>query len=220
MRVVLVDPSRAVRRAMTDLIAEGGHQVLPFGGKAALSIDDAVDALITSVQLADISGLQLCPAARKLAGSRRALFIIVMSSTEDYGLVIQALDNGADDFIRKPPFPEELRARLRAADRLSLVQRDLIKYATTDFLTGLLNRRAFFDDAAETCRAADAGKPLSAVIFDIDHFKLINDTHGHEAGDGISRHTFSRKGGVWWNPGQAWRRRILFARTLRTRRCD
>jgi DNA-binding response OmpR family regulator len=141
MRVVLVDPSRAVRRAMTELIAEGGHQVLPFGeGKAALeciSSDDAVDALITSVQLADISGLQLCAAARKLAGSRRALFIIVMSSTEDYGLVIQALDNGADDFIRKPPFPEELRARLRAADRLSLVQRDLIKYATTDFLTGL-----------------------------------------------------------------------------------
>jgi PleD family two-component response regulator len=116
-----------------------------------------VDALITSVQLADISGLQLCAAARKLAGSRRALFIIVMSSTEDYGLVIQALDNGADDFIRKPSFPEELRARLRAADRLSLVQRDLTKYATTDFLTGLLNRRAFFDDAAAACRAADAG---------------------------------------------------------------
>lgn len=204
MRVVLVDPSRAVRRAMTELIAEGGHQVLPFGeGKAALeciSIDDAVDALITSVQLADISGLQLCAAARKLAGSRRALFIIVMSSTEDYGMVIQALDNGADDFIRKPPFPEELRARLRAADRLSLVQRDLIKYATTDFLTGLLNRRAFFDDAAEACRVADAGKPLSAVIFDIDHFKLINDTHGHEAGDvvlaGISSAAKAVFGGI------------------------
>src|SRR5208282_2766054 len=178
--------------------------VLPFSeGRAALeciSIDDAVDALITSVHLADISGLQLCAAARKLAGSRRALFIIVMSSTEDYGLVIQALDNGADDFIRKPPFPEELRARLRAADRLSSVQRDLIKYATTDFLTGLLNRRAFFEDAAAACRAADAGRPLSAMIFDIDHFKLINDTHGHEAGDvvlaGVSSAAKAVLGGI------------------------
>ncbi len=187
MRIVLVDPSRAIQRAMTELIAHGEHEVLAFSeGKKALeciSTDETIRALITSVQLADISGLALCEAARKLAGSRRALFIIVMSSTEDYGLVIQALDNGADDFIRKPPFPEELRARLRAADRLTMMQRDLIKYATTDFLTGLLNRRAFFGEAAEACRAADAGKPLSAIVFDIDHFKRVNDTHGHEAGD-------------------------------------
>jgi two-component system cell cycle response regulator len=187
MRIVLVDPSRAVQRAMTEMIGQGGHQVLAFseGLKAleCIKTDDNVCALITSVQLGDISGLQLCAAARKLVGSRRALFIFVMSSTEDYGLVIQAMDNGADDFIRKPPFPEELRARLRAADRLMVLQRDLIKYATTDFLTGLLNRRAFFDRAADACRAADAGEPLSAIIFDIDQFKRINDTHGHEAGD-------------------------------------
>ena len=140
-------------------------------------------ALITSVQLPDISGIQLCAAARKLAGSRRPLFIFVMSSTEDYRLVIQALDNGADDFIRKPPFPEELRARLRAADRLTMMQRDLIKLATTDSLTGLLSRRAFFTEAAAACRAAEDGKPLSAIMFDLDRFKRVNDTFGHEVGD-------------------------------------
>jgi two-component system, cell cycle response regulator len=187
MRIVLVDPSRAIQRAMTDLIVRGEHEVLAFSeGQKALDCigsDDGVRALITSVHLPDISGIQLCAAAREIAGSRRALFIVVMSSTEDYGLAIQALDNGADDFIRKPPFPEELRARLRAADRLTVMQRDLIKYATTDFLTGLLNRRAFFNDAAEACHAAAGGKPLSAIMFDIDHFKRINDTHGHEMGD-------------------------------------
>lgn len=187
MRIVLVDPSRAVQRIMTELIARGEHEVLTFseGQKAldCIKTDDAVRALITSVQLGDISGLQLCAAARSLAGSRRALFIIVMSSTEDYGLVIKALDNGADDFIRKPPFAEELRARLRAADRLTLMQRELINLATTDSLTGLLNRRAFFDRAAEASSAADAGQALSAIIFDIDRFKRINDTYGHEAGD-------------------------------------
>ncbi len=187
MRIALVDPSRAVQRAMTEMIAPGEHEVLAFSeGQKALDrigTDDAIRALITSVQLADISGIQLCAAARKLVGSRRALFIIVMSSTEDYGMVVKALDNGADDFIRKPPFPEELRARLRAAGRLTLMQRDLIKYATTDSLTGLLNRRAFFADAAEACNAAGPGRPLSAIIFDIDHFKRINDTRGHQAGD-------------------------------------
>ena len=187
MRIALVDPSRAIQRAMTELIVPGEYEVLAFseGQKAldCIGADDSVRALITSVQLADISGIQLCAHARKLVGSRRPLFIMVMSSTDDYGLVVQALDNGADDFIRKPPFPEELRARLRAADRLTLMQRDLIKYATTDSLTGLLNRRAFFDDAAEACKGADSASPLSAIIFDIDQFKRINDTYGHQTGD-------------------------------------
>jgi len=108
MRIVLVDPSRAIQRAMTGLIVSGEQEVFACSqGQEALeriAADDEVGTLITSVQLADISGIQLCAAARKLVGSRRALFIIVMSSTDDYGQVVQALDNGADDFIRKPPF--------------------------------------------------------------------------------------------------------------------
>jgi len=187
MRIVLVDPSRAIQRAMTGLIVSGEQEVFACSqGQEALeriAADDEVGTLITSVQLADISGIQLCAAARKLVGSRRALFIIVMSSTDDYGQVVQALDNGADDFIRKPPFPEELRARLRAASRFTSMQRDLIRYATTDSLTGFLNRRAFFADAIEACSAADAGSPFSVILFDVDRFKRINDEHGHQAGD-------------------------------------
>jgi diguanylate cyclase (GGDEF)-like protein len=187
MRIALVDPSRAVQKAMTEMIGQAEHDVLAFcEGRAALdhlSSDGSVRALLTSVQLADISGIELCAAARKLSGSRRPLFIGVMSATADYGLAVQALDNGADDFIRKPPIPEELRARLRAADRLTCLQGQLIKLATTDPLTGLLNRRAFFEEAEVACRAAETGKPLSAIILDIDHFKHINDDHGHDAGD-------------------------------------
>jgi len=78
---------------------------------------------------------------------------------------------------------EELRARLRAADRLTSMQCELIKYATTDSLTGLLNRRAFLEDASEACAAASTNNPISTILFDIDHFKSINDGHGHETGD-------------------------------------
>jgi diguanylate cyclase (GGDEF)-like protein len=190
MRIVLADPSRAVHRAMTQLIAEGGHEVIAFAdGREALARiaeDDNVRALITSTQPLNMTGIELCAAARKLSGTRRALHVILMSSTDDYYLAITALDNGADDFIHKPPIPDELRARLRLADRVTAMKQQLIQYAITDPLTNLLNRRAFFEGAADMCCAAATGKTaLSAIMFDIDHFKKINDTFGHEMGDTV-----------------------------------
>ena len=187
MRIVLVDPSRAIQRAMTDLIIPGEHEVLAFSeGQKALDCIGADDGVRSPYHQCSTRRYFRNRALRSgsPAGwfSSCALYYCYVIDA-DYGLVVQALDNGADDFIRKPPFPEELRARLRAADRLTLMQRDLIKYATTDFLTGLLNRRAFFEDAAAACKGAGPGSPLSAIIFDVDHFKRINDTHGHRAGD-------------------------------------
>jgi two-component system, cell cycle response regulator len=189
MRVVLVDQSRAVQRAMTQLIEAGGHDVLSFGdARKALkcvACDGDVRALITSTQPDGMLGIELCAAARELLGSQRPLYVIMMSSTDDYGLVIKALDHGADDFMHKPPVPDELRARLRLADRVTSMQQELIRYASTDPLTGLLNRRAFFGLATSACAEAQEGRPLSAIMFDIDHFKRVNDTHGHEVGDNI-----------------------------------
>lgn len=189
MHIVLVDPSSAVQRAMKQLIGEGDHTVFTFAdGFEALDYiakNTDVRALITSTLPINISGIELCAAARKLSGTRRALHVILMSSTDDYYLAVKALDNGADDFIHKPPNLDELRARLRLADRVTSMKQQLIQYATMDSLTGLLNRRAFFDSAIDLCLAADAGKSLSAVMFDIDHFKKINDTYGHGVGDRV-----------------------------------
>lgn len=189
MRIVLVDPSRAVQRAMTLLIEQGDHQVISFAdgleALACVTQDRDVRTLITSTQPLNISGIELCAAARKLSGSRRALHVILMSSTDDYYLAVTALDNGADDFIHKPPNPDELRARLRLADRVTAMKQQLIQYATTDSLTGLLNRRAFFDSADELRRVGEGKKALSGIMFDIDHFKRINDTYGHEMGDKV-----------------------------------
>ena len=189
MRIVLVDPSRAVQRAMTLLIEQGDHEVVPFAdgleALACIQQDRDVRTLITSTQPLNISGIELCATARKLSGSRRALHVILMSSTDDYYLAVTALDNGADDFIHKPPNPDELRARLRLADRVTAMKQQLIQFATTDSLTGLHNRRAFFDSAAELRRATEGKKALSVVMFDIDHFKRINDTYGHDIGDRV-----------------------------------
>ena len=189
MRIVLVDPSRAVQRIMTSMIEQGQHEVVAFGdGRAALDLigsNKDVRALITSAELGRMTGVELCAAARSLAGAQRALYILLMSSNDDFHLVVKALDHGADDFIHKPPYAEELRARLRAADRFTAMQQELIRHASTDFLTGLLNRRAFFDSAAAACREAKAGHPFSVIMFDIDHFKRVNDEYGHELGDHV-----------------------------------
>lgn len=195
MRIVVVDPSRLVLKSISRMLAAGNHEARPFvDGREALAhikADPAVDVLITSTEPESIPGVELCWETRLLASRDRPIHIILMSSNYNQSHMIEALDSGADDFIGKPPAAQELYARLRCAERLSTMQRELIGLATTDPLTGLLNRRAFFERAQAACTRANAGNPLSAIMFDVDHFKQINDEYGHDGGDqalrGIAR---------------------------------
>jgi PleD family two-component response regulator len=131
-----------------------------------------------------MSGVELCWETRLLATYQRPIYVLMMSTQYDHRSLIEALDSGADDFIGKPPLAEELYARLRAAERIASIQRELIRLAITDPLTGLCNRRGFFEQATEACaRTAAPDGSLSAIILDIDNFKQINDSYGHETGD-------------------------------------
>jgi diguanylate cyclase (GGDEF)-like protein len=191
MRVVVVDPSRTVLKFVARMLEAGDHEALPFADPQAalahIKSDPHVNAMITSAELMSMSGLELCWEVRLLARGGRPIYIILMSSNQERVNLVEALDMGADDFIGKPPVPAELYARLRAAGRLAAMQNELIRLATTDPLTGALNRRAFFEKAEEMRVRAEAGEPLAAVMFDIDHFKRINDTYGHDAGDDCIR---------------------------------
>lgn len=191
MRIVVVDTSRTVLKIVGRMLEVRGHEVLPFtDGRAALAhIETDVDvaAVITSAELITMTGIEMCWETRLLAGNHRPIYIVLMSSNYDRRHLAEALDMGADDFIGKPPAPEELYARLRAAERLIYMQQELIRLATTDPLTGVCNRRAFFERAEQACLRATHGAALSAIMFDIDHFKKINDTHGHAVGDEVLR---------------------------------
>jgi diguanylate cyclase (GGDEF)-like protein len=187
MRIVLVDPSRTAAKCVCRLLEARHHDVRAFvDGREALDYiksDPEVGALITTAEPLSISGLELCWETRLIATSHRPIYVILMSSSNDGHKLIAALDHGADDVVGKPPVPEELYARLRVAERFGIMQRELIRLATTDSLTGMYNRRAFFEKAKALGERAQAGALLCAAMVDIDHFKRINDTHGHEAGD-------------------------------------
>ena len=132
-----------------------------------------------------MSGLELCWETRLIATQPAA-------DLRDHDVVhhrattrlIEALDSGADDFLGKPPVPEELYARLRAAERFAAMQRELIRLATTDSLTGMFNRRAFFEKAKELCVRA---RGRCAAVRDHDRhrpFQAASTTrYGHDVGD-------------------------------------
>jgi diguanylate cyclase (GGDEF)-like protein len=188
MRIVLVDSSRATRLIVTRMLEARGHQVLPLADEyealALIKADLSIDALITSADLKHMSGVELCWETRLLASCRRPIYVLMMSTQYDQRSLIEALDSGADDFIGKPPLAEELYARLRAAERILSMQRELLRLAITDPLTGLCNRRGFFEQASAACaRVVPPDGHLSAIILDIDNFKRINDSYGHETGD-------------------------------------
>lgn len=187
MKIVVVDNSRVSIKILTTMLEDNGHEVIGFLDSAkALShirCDKDVDVLLTGLELNPSSGFELCWDTRLLVSRGRQIYILAMSSSAEDSKLIETLDSGADDFIRKPPNLQELLARLRVAERMKYMQEELIKLATLDCLTGILNRRAFFDAAAAHCAAAQKGADLSAIMFDIDHFKKVNDKFGHDIGD-------------------------------------
>ncbi|MGE0565306.1 MAG: diguanylate cyclase [Pseudolabrys sp.] len=191
MHIALADPSQTVRRIVKSMLESWGHQVTTYDDVPetldGILANKDIRALITTAEHTSGSGAQLAYEARRIIGIDRPLYIIVMSCARQQTALIEALENGADDFINKPPAPEELKARLRAAERLTGMQAELIKLANTDALTGLLNRRAFFDGAKKTLTEAAPNKSVSALICDIDFFKSVNDTYGHDAGDAVLR---------------------------------
>jgi two-component system cell cycle response regulator len=187
MRVVLVEPQPAAADFVGRMLAARHHEVRSFAdgheALACIKADPDVTAVITAAEPHSISGLEVCWETRLIAGSQRPIYVILMSSSASDDRLAVALDHGADDILNNPPGADELYARLRAAERFGNMQRELIRLAVTDSLTGMFNRRGFFEQAVQPCLRADKGEPLCAIMTDIDHFKLINDAHGHDAGD-------------------------------------
>jgi diguanylate cyclase (GGDEF)-like protein len=139
-----------------------------------------------------LDGLQLCRAIRA-AQLPSYVYILILTGLDSTRDAVTGLKAGADDYVSKPTREEELVARLSAGRRILMLERSLraanerIRLLTvTDALIGTFNRRYFDDQLPVAIAHAERyGRPLSLVFVDVDHFKLVNDTHGHRVGDEV-----------------------------------
>ena len=149
----------------------------------ALAMDAQPDLILLDVDLPGQSGLDLCRRFKSIPETAHIPIIFLTAST-DVETKVHGFDLGAVDFVTKPFHHAELRARVRAALRMKRATDMLTREARVDALTGLKNR-AYFDEriVVELEASRGTGAPLSLIMIDLDHFKSINDTHGHPFGD-------------------------------------
>lgn len=194
-RVLVIDDFEHGARHVADLLsADNQVASVATSGSEALSLTSrgGFDLILVSLGMDSEDGLRLCSRLRS-AQPTRVTPIIVTGDEGDEARVAKALDIGVNDYILTPIDQMELRARTRSQIRRWRYQQALrssyeetVTAALHDPLTGLFNRRyvtRHLDQLLQnTC---EDGSPLAALTFDIDHFKAINDTHGHQAGDEV-----------------------------------
>jgi diguanylate cyclase (GGDEF)-like protein len=191
VKVMVVDDSSTVRKYISNLLASYQLQVLGAAdGKAALDLlaeNKDVKLIITDFHMPEMDGFELTKKVRDQF-SKDHLAIIGLSSADSSTLSARFLKAGANDFINKTFVPEEFFCRVsQNLDTIEHIEA-LRDAATKDPLTGLFNRRVLFDvgPSLVASRARDQ-ITLTTVIMDADHFKAVNDTYGHDAGDQVLR---------------------------------
>jgi two-component system cell cycle response regulator len=161
--------------------------------------ESAFDLVIVNANFDDYDPLRLCSQLRSLERTRFLPILIITEQGADE-MVVRALDLGVNDYIIRPVDPNELVARSltqirrkRYNDRLRASVKQTIELAVTDPLTGLYNRR-YLDNHLNVLfnRSMARGRPLSVLITDIDRFKHVNDTYGHDGGDEVLREFANR----------------------------
>lgn len=150
--------------------------------------------------LPKLDGVALCRKIRCETGSRRYIYTIFITAKNRKQDVVNAIEAGADDYLTKPFYAPELKARVLAGERILNLQTALLQTqdslrlaATHDTLTGLKNRMEIVGALErELARAQRSGGPVSIMFVDIDHFKAVNDTLGHLAGDFVLKEVSRR----------------------------
>jgi diguanylate cyclase (GGDEF)-like protein len=207
--IVIVDDMPDNLRLLTGILKERGYKVrpAPSGTRAMATIHKEPPALILlDIMMPDMDGYEVC---RQLKAEERTadIPIIFLSALNEVFDKVKAFKAGGIDFITKPFQVEEVLARVRAhltirAQQAALALKNeelerkntliteqakkLARLATTDHLTGLSNRRAFQEKiCCEIRRFQRNQRPFAMIMVDIDHFKRVNDTHGHDFGDKV-----------------------------------
>jgi diguanylate cyclase (GGDEF)-like protein len=207
--IVAVDDDAAALQTLTRYLAAAGHTVYPAkNGQEALRlvVERNPQLVLTDWQMPGMDGLALTKALRQTKMGRQ-LYIILLGGSSDEDAQIRAFEAGADDYLVKSTRQTLIDARLRACTRvvqlqdeirrdkedvrrymkdLGVANRKLQTAALTDPLTGLYNRRFCLERLEqEWVQSVQTGNALACLLIDIDHFKRVNDTFGHDVGDHV-----------------------------------
>lgn len=202
-RLLIADDSLVSRHLLESTLNKWGYNVRAVSdGEAAwdlLQTDDAPDLAILDWVMPGLTGPEVCKLVRSQHREKYTYLILLTSKSlrED---LIEGMESGADDYVTKPFDQHELRVRLGGGIRILKLQAELMKakeelreHAEKDTLTRLWNRRSILEILErELARIQRQDTPLSVLMMDLDHFKSINDTCGHLAGDDVLRETGRR----------------------------
>lgn len=193
--ILLAEDSVFYRRLIAKHLKEWGFDFVEAqDGKEAWKIlvqQDGPKLALVDWVLPEIEGIEICRRLRSRPEGSPYTYTVLLTAKSQQLEMLEAMDAGADDFLSKPFDPPELKARLMAGKRIVELQQkltstnDALQFAAShDFLTGAWNRGeivAFL--RREIVRARRSSAPLGVILVDVDHFKLVNDTLGHQAGD-------------------------------------
>ena len=197
MKILLVEDSAIDRHVITKHLKSWGFQVaVATSGARARKILQGRDAprlVLLDWMLPDMDGIHLCRDLRNRGANEPYVYVVMVTAREKKNDLLKAMEAGADDYLVKPVDSIELKARLLAGRRIVdlheqlLVAGEFLRFAAThDPLTGLWNRGEILSFLRrELVRADRERRPLAIVIADVDHFKKLNDTLGHLAGDSV-----------------------------------
>jgi two-component system cell cycle response regulator len=213
LRVLVVDDDRSMRAVLKGLLNQSGHEVFEASSGEQgfeMALDLRPHLMVIDWMMPGMSGVELTRALRETKIGR-SIYVLILTALEDEGKLIEAFENGVDDFLTKPLNARVMAARLRAGHRvvqlqseierdredirkfaaeLAVTNRRLQEVALTDSLTGFPNRRYAMERIVQEWSAGDRNKrPLSCMVIDLDAFKRINDTYGHDVGDSVLKST-------------------------------
>jgi two-component system cell cycle response regulator len=195
MKILIADDDPVSRLLVQRTLEKFGYEVLlaEDGRKAAeiLSRSDGPRLALIDWMMPELDGLGVCREIRSGQREGSYVYILLLTSRQDSEDVVAGLEAGADDYITKPCDPAELRARLHTGRRILSLEETLVQAreemrfkATHDGLTRLWNRVSILSLVrSELHRSDREARPTSLLLCDIDHFKRVNDEHGHLVGD-------------------------------------
>jgi diguanylate cyclase (GGDEF)-like protein len=194
VRILILDDDRSVRQLLARMLGECGYEPLVAANwTEALRLfrETPPNLVLLDIMMPGVDGYKMAKMFRSAGGA--FVPIILLTALEDLESKRRGMAAGADDFLSKPVSPLELQIRVSSmlrikvlTDQLARANDQLAELAITDALTGLYNRR-YLDQLLdrEFARAKRYQRPLACLLLDIDHFKAVNDTHGHQVGDRV-----------------------------------